>query len=83
MAQEDNQSQDTVATPLPKLRAGEAGRAGRRLGVRLPHCPRQSSPRLATLPPLARPKAPALKPKLSCGMNISGPQRTRHLRALL
>lgn len=34
------------------------------------------------LPPLARPKAPALKPKLTGEMNISKPQRTGHLRGL-
>lgn len=34
------------------------------------------------LPPLARPKARALKPKLTIEINISESQRTRHLTDL-
>lgn len=34
------------------------------------------------LPPLARPKTPALKPKLTIEINISEFQRTRHLTDL-
>ena len=46
--------------------------------------PTQSSPKGSGLlpPPLAKPKAPALKPKLTSEMNISEPQRTGHPRDL-